>query len=83
MARSRFHTPITGITLAESEKRDKQLWHRHYRRCERQNLAMCVDWDEYITVHEREVSNPWMFDKDGKRWFDLIRYPDLMRLLRK
>lgn len=39
MSRSHKHTPITGHTLAESEKEDKKIWHGNLRTAERELLS--------------------------------------------
>lgn len=59
MSRSRKKTPICGHTLKESEKEDKKLWHRAWRRKQKQT-------DELID--KREVSNVWSMSKDGKQY---------------
>lgn len=65
MSRSERHTPISGITTARSEKRDKQRWHRRLRAAVREALAR---GDEVMPV-ERDVSDPWSMAKDGKTWW--------------
>lgn len=70
MSRSRRKTPIYGMTTARSEKRDKQLWHGRMRACERGRLRDArVDFDAHLTTLEREVSNRWAMDKDGRQWW--------------
>tara|TARA_R110000824_G_scaffold33584_5_gene107602 strand:+ start:3929 stop:4147 length:219 start_codon:yes stop_codon:yes gene_type:complete len=71
MSRSIRKTPISGIA-GTSDKEDKRLANRHHRRINKQ-LAE----DSYRAL--REVSNVWTMAKDGKRWFDSARYPELMR----
>jgi hypothetical protein len=63
MARSKRKTPIRGITRAESEKKDKQLAHRKYRRKMKAVLQQVPDAE--ILPHVRELSNPWSMSKDG------------------
>jgi len=77
MARSKRKTPIRGITTAESEKQDKQLAHRRYRRKTKAVLQQVPDAE--IFPHVRELSNPWSMGKDGKVRFDPKKYPKNMR----
>lgn len=76
-ARSKRKTPITGITTATSEKQDKRIANRQFRRCVKQLLD--VDPETDILPLEREISDIWLMDKDGKTRFDPDRHPDLMR----
>ena len=57
-----------------SEKKDKRLWHKRMRTRERDRLI--VD-PEGIQTHEHDVSDPWVMQKDGKRYWP--NYPELMR----
>ncbi|WP_266183367.1 hypothetical protein [Dyella humicola] len=75
MARSKKKTPIHGITSAVSEAQDKALWHRAYRRGERQRIQQDAD---PVLVDENQYSSPWKMDKDGK-----VYVPDQPTLLRK
>lgn len=77
MSRSRRKTPITGITTAESEKKDKRLANRAERRINK--LLLKYYQDESKLRAKREVSNVWVMDKDGKQRFDPTKYPQLMR----
>ena len=77
MSRSRKKTPITGITTAESEKKDKRLANRSERRINKWLLKYYQD--EAKLRAKREVSNVWGMDKDGKQRFDPTKYPQLMR----
>ena len=74
MARSYRHTPICGMTTARSEKRDKQIAHRQYRRVNKQRIE-----HELEPLQVRETSNVWLWDKDGRQLFDAARHPKLMR----
>ena len=76
MSRSKRKTPITGITTATSEKQDKRIANRQLRRCVKQLLD--VDPETEVLPLEREVSNVWSMDKDGKIRFDPACHPDLM-----
>lgn len=77
MSRSRRKTPVTGITAAASEKQDKRSANRKLRRRVKQDLN--EDTEGTLLPSERELSNVWTMDKDGKQRFDPERYPDLMR----
>ena len=77
MARSQRKTPIRGITTAESEKKDKQLAHRRYRRKMKAVLQQAPDAE--ILPHVRDLSNPWSMSKDGRIRFDPKKYPKDMR----
>ena len=77
MARSKRKTPIRGITTAQSEKKDKQLAHRRYRRNVKAALRQVPDAE--IFPHVRELSDLWSMGKDGKVRFDPIKYPKDMR----
>lgn len=63
MSRSFKKNPVTGNTVAESEKKDKQLANRSYRRTSKQKIE-----NEQEPPLIRENSNVWSFDKDGKHW---------------
>lgn len=77
MSRSRKKRPISGITLADSEKQDKRLANRKLRR--RVNQTLAVDPEAEVFPHLREVSDPWTMAKDGRYWFDLHRFPGVIR----
>ena len=76
MSRSRRKTPISGITTAASEKEDKRLANRRWRRRNKQ-LVQCGHYEPL--QHLREITNVWLMDKDGKFRFDPERFPELMR----
>jgi hypothetical protein len=77
MSRSCRKTPIVGITTAASEKRDKQLANRRLRRVVKRVLR--DEPEAQVLPLKREVSDVWAMDKDGKRWFDAVRFAGLMR----
>ena len=77
VSRSRKKRPISGITLADSEKQDKRLANRKLRR--RVNQTLAVDPEADVLPLLREVSDPWTMAKDGKYWFDLRRSPGVLR----
>jgi len=66
MSRSRRKTPITGWTTSKSEKKDKQIANRRFRRREKQ----AIYHGEEPPEDPNEVSNPWDFAKDGKQYID-------------
>lgn len=66
MSRSRRLTPKRGITIADSEKRDKVLAHRKERKRVREVLGKNPEAD--VLPHRNELSDPWLMQKDGKRY---------------
>jgi len=77
MSASRKKTPISGITTAASEKQDKGLANRRVRRAVKQALHAVEDPE--VLPHRRELTDPWTMAKDGKRWFDAHRFPEVLR----
>ena len=65
MSRSKKKHNIGGITTAHSEKADKKLWHKIFRRKNRVVLNK-TDGEETVFVTEKETSDPWKMSKDGK-----------------
>ena len=87
MARSYRHTPIIGMTTAESEKKDKRIANRRYRSRVRQILHSLISADDsvldaVIFPVKRELSNVWSFDKDGKQRLS-PDCPDFAKYMRK
>lgn len=75
MSRSLRHTPIFPLTLCESERDDKQRWHRRWRRSQRTRLADVVNHqaeqeklEGVIPLSLKAFSNVWLMDKDGRNW---------------
>lgn len=64
MSRSYRKTPIFGNCIAHSEKEDKRLANRKWRRITKQAIK-----SEKEPPRQREVSDIWKFKKDGKRYF--------------
>lgn len=64
MSRSKRQTPKTGITTAETEKKNKRNANRKLRRTVK--IQVKQDKDKLSTL--REVSDVWSFDKDGKQY---------------
>lgn len=78
MSRSYKHTTISAITTAQSEKKDKQLANRRFRRISKHRVR--IDAEPLIDLNE--ISDIWDFQKDGKRYFfsDEARlFPKLFR----
>lgn len=77
MTRSRKKTPLQGNTTATTEKEDKKINHRRIRRAVTQAIGIAPEAE--LLPHEKELSNPWLMDKDGKHRFDPALYPKSMR----
>ena len=78
MSRSFRHTNKCGITKAESEKQDKQLSSRKFRRVCRYLLRLEPE-DHTLPERGRDLVNPWSMAKDGKHTFDAEKWPEGMR----
>jgi hypothetical protein len=65
MSKSYRHTPIFGCCSNASEKSDKTIWHRRFRRQNKLSVDRMDDPDGYIPPAVRELSNPWNMSKDG------------------
>ena len=74
MSRSRRKIPVIGIG-GISEKNDKREYNRKLRREVKINLMQGKE----IHKHIKEISDPWLMNKDGKMWFDPLVHPKLMR----
>ena len=67
MSRSRKKNMAGGWTTSISEKMDKQLWHRAFRRENKTLAKIQILQEAEITFPViREKSNPWSMSKDGK-----------------
>ena len=64
MSRSYRKTPIFGNCICRSEKKDKRIANRAFRRIVRH----CLRTGQELPL-KREVSNVWSWGKDGKRWW--------------
>jgi len=70
MSRSRRKTPIFG-NAGHSEKQDKRLANRMFRRMEKVKIAM--EKFEELPLDMNEVMNVWSMSKDGKGyWLDAL-----------
>lgn len=72
MSRSFRKTPVTSMTGARSEKSDKKIWHRRFRRASNMLLNTLSDNIEKAETslfpNILDVSNVWSFSKDGKHY---------------
>ena len=78
MSRSFRKTPICGFTTANSNKEDKRLANRRFRRASRNRIKS--NREPFYRL--REVCNVWDFAKDGKMYYDkeaVKRYPKVLR----
>lgn len=66
MSRSIKNNYFLSHACCRSEKKDKKLWHKAFRKKEKQKINN-NDLENHITTHHREVSDPWTMRKDGKR----------------
>lgn len=78
MSRSRKSFPACGITTARSEKLDKRIYNRRFRRRGKQKL-MAFDPEADVLPVLRELSDVWCMAKDGRMIFDPRKHPKLMR----
>ena len=74
MSRSYRKHPFRGVTTCESEKQEKQAWHRAYRRI----CAVLIRQGVEDMPNFRQHSYQWM-GKDGKFGFDPKKHPEWMR----
>ncbi len=65
MSRSRRHTPIFASTTCKSDKEDKTLARRRWRKACK--AALNKGSETFPTL--RDVSDVWSFGKDGKGWW--------------
>lgn len=79
MSRSYKHTTISAITTAQSEKQDKRLTNRRFRRISKHRVRIGAE----PLVHLNEISDPWDFQKDGKRYFNSEEAKLFPKLFRK
>lgn len=74
MSRSRRKTPISGMSMKDSDKPFKAAEHRRARR-----KLKSLDLTEDEPPAERTYGNPWASPKDGKQWIDPKRWPKVFR----
>lgn len=75
MGKSFKRTSICGNAVASSEKQDKRLANRRFRR----NSKQLINCKREPCVDIKEVSNVYSFNKDGKHYFSSKEYPQYMR----
>lgn len=78
MSRSYRKTPITSFTTAKSDKEDKKLANRLFRRASRNRIKS--NREPFYRL--REVCDVWDFAKDGRVYYDkeaVKRYPKVLR----
>lgn len=66
MSRSKRSTPIISFTTSRSEKQDKRVANRKFRRLTTHKIR--THDNEALPVRLKEVSNIYTFSKDGKQW---------------
>lgn len=72
MSRSRKKTPIVPRTTAESEKSDKQKANRKARKLGKIVLLKSDPEDvQEGQFRINNISNVWLFPKDGKQFLDV------------
>jgi hypothetical protein len=67
MGKSYRRTKIFGHTKSDSEKQDKTFHHRRMRKRIKDQIHK-GEFDKPFPM-EREVSNVWTWDKDGKHYW--------------
>lgn len=78
MSRSYKKTPITSFTTAKSDKEDKKLANRLFRRASHNRIKS--NREPFYRL--REVCDVWNFAKDGKMYYDkeaVKKYPKVLR----
>ena len=78
MSRSYKKTPITSFTTAKSDKEDKKLANRLFRRASRNRIKS--NREPFYRL--REVCDVWDFAKDGRVYYDkeaVKKYPKVLR----
>ncbi|WP_227287987.1 hypothetical protein [Boseongicola sp. H5] len=73
MARAYRKTPITGMTKADSDERFKKAEHRRERRKLKE-----TDLTGETPADSQNLRQPLGHPKDGKRWYDSKRFPQIM-----
>ena len=79
VSRSKRKTPFFGHTTAVSEKEDKTIWHRAFRRAWRQFLG---GKDEEALEEKNDIryhSSTWNMDKDGKQYYKQATDEDMRK----
>jgi hypothetical protein len=69
MSRSRKKTNAGGCTTAPSERDDKKIWHKTFRRKNKALLSSADKADEALFFTENDIIDTWQMDKDGKTFY--------------
>lgn len=73
MSRSKKKTPIRGTTIAESEKDDKRIWHKRFRRTIKNFIRKfhgnADELQDEVLPDIHNLSDPWSMSKDGKTYW--------------
>ena len=77
MSHSRRHTPASGVSTANSDRKGKERASRVERR--KVNETLHQNSTAEVLPHKRELSDPWTMPKDGKVRFDPAKHPKSMR----
>lgn len=72
MSRSRKKTPIHTIACCSSQKEDKTLANRKFRRM----TSMAITNGKEPPLSKFQAANPWDFVGDGKRYNDPKEWGD-------
>mgnify|MGYP007069896005 CR=1 FL=1 len=73
---SRSYSKVPKFYRRESEKEDKKAWHSNWRAREKKNLKKYWNDDDFQTIGEKDVSNPYWFKKDGLKGIFLTELED-------
>ena len=80
MSRSYKKTPIHGMTNADTEKFDKKVWHRAFRRKTKSEISKShydlEHLSETILPDTKEESNTCLMRKDGKKYWNPQNVPE-------
>lgn len=83
MSRSVKKSPVTSVAVYNySEKWDKQHANRKLRR----RVSLALNREAEVLPQLREVSDRWVFMKDGKHWYgpkEQAKFDEFAKILRK
>ena len=65
MSRSKRKTPIFGITSSSSEKQNKRIWNKRFRRVSKS----LMNTEKDLPIKVAAVADVWEGSKDGKRYW--------------
>ena len=66
MSRSKRKTPIFAYTSSTSEKQDKRIWNKIFRRVSK----LLIQNDKDLPLKLAAVANVWEGSKDGKYYWN-------------